>query len=143
MGADRTPTAFGWYLLEHMANRQPPMSQAELAKAMDVSASTITRWIYDTENPGPNLLRKAADALGTDYRELLVTVGYVDTTAPAPTPTAQPDPDEVTRLREILASPLIGDTERATILAVISGVIQPYWDRIAKTRQPARRRRTG
>lgn len=136
MDGSRVPTELGWYLLRRMAAHQPPLSQAQFAHAMDVSQSTISRWIYADIRPDPALLHRAANVLKADPNELLTVVGYVGTTPP-PTHGTDPDHPLVDRLRRVLAGPL-ADAERATLEAVIGGVLQPY-----ETRQPTRRRRTG
>lgn len=137
MDGGRKPTPFGWYLLNQMAACEPPMKQAELANAMGVSQSTVSRWIYETENPGPDLLRKAAAALGTNYADLLTTVGYVDHATPATQAGGEPDPDVIDEIRQ--AWRYASDAERATLEPVLRAVVAPYLDR----HRPARRRRIG
>ncbi len=136
MEGDRNPTELGWYLLRRMAAHDPPFTQAEFATAMKVSQSTVSRWIYADIRPDPALLHRAANVLGDDPNHILTVVGYVGATPP-PSTDVEPDRPLVDRLRHVLSGPLT-DAERATLEAVIAGVLQPY-----ESRQPVRRRRTG
>src|SRR5262245_21166055 len=72
--ADRQPTEFGWFLLRHMAAAE--LSQAELARRIDVSQSTVSRWIYRTGRPDPDKLDALAGVLGITKSELLTITGY-------------------------------------------------------------------
>ncbi len=138
MDATRQPTDLGWWLLRHMAAQTPPLKQNAFAKAIGVGPSSVSRWIYENIQPDLHLLIRAADVLGGSRTDLLQLAGYGDA-VPTTAPPATPDHPLVARVRRVLAddSP-ISHEDRATLEAVIAGVLAPY------DHHPAQRhRRTG
>lgn len=138
MEGAKEPTPLGWYLLRHMAAHEPPLKQADLADAVGVSQSTISRWIYQPDiRPDDVLLKRAADYLHTDPADLLQLAGYyVEASQGQPHP--EPDPEQITRARLILASPAIPPDKRAALLSVLDAVLAAY-----DIYLPARQRRAG
>lgn len=134
MEGGREPTPLGWYLLRRMAAHDPPLRQADLAAAVGVSQSTISRWIYQPDiRPDDTLLHKAATYLTADPAELLQLAGYYVEAAHRPA-LPEPDPERVTKIRLILTSPAIPAAERAAFEAALDAISMPY-ERYLPTRQ--------
>jgi transcriptional regulator with XRE-family HTH domain len=74
-GADE-PTKFGYYVLAKMAEHEPPLSQADLARLAGVGQATISRWILSPGRPNSEKLRLLAEALDVDYEVLMTIAGY-------------------------------------------------------------------
>lgn len=70
------PTEFGYFLLRKMAEHDPPLSQAELARRMGVGQSTISRWIFAPGRPQDDKLRLLAAAIDVKLNDLLAMAGY-------------------------------------------------------------------
>jgi transcriptional regulator with XRE-family HTH domain len=125
--AEVAVTAFGQYLIEKMAEHDPPLSRPELAERMGISPSTISRWITKSNKPDTENLALLADALGLDYGEVLVRAGHGK---PADEVTDAPRPLRTANLREADAmlhpdSPL-SDRDRERIDTLIGVTIEPY-----------------
>ncbi len=124
VSGERQPTDFGWWVLKQMADRNPPMSQADLARRVRVSQSTVSRWIYDPIRPDTDKLAQLADALDLDRGEVLTRAGHG---RPATvTEGASTDP-RLAKLAILLGhnSP-IPESELAVLRSVVDGVIAPY-----------------
>lgn len=136
MDGSRQPTDLGWWLLRHMAAQDPPLKQAAFADKMGIGRSSVSRWIHEDIQPDLNLLIRAADVLGGSRAEILRLAGYGDAVPTTPEPRS--DHPLVARMRRVLApeSPLSHD-DRATLEAVLDGILKPY------EHHPAQRRRTG
>lgn len=131
----KQPTDFGWWLLQRMADRDSPLSQADLAKRVRVSQSTISRWIYDPIRPDTDKLTQLADALGLNRGEVLERAGHG---RPGGAVTAAPTDPLLAKLAILVGehSPVPAG-EHETLRAVLTGVIAPY------ERYLSRARRTG
>ncbi len=124
MSGERQPTDFGWWILKQMADRNPPMSQADLARRVRVSQSTVSRWIYDPIRPDTDKLAQLADALDLDRGEVLTRAGHG-----RPTPAAdQPPADPLLAKLAILAGPNspVPPARVAKLRATLELVIEPY-----------------
>lgn len=56
---------------------QQDLSQAWLARRLDVAPGTVHRWLTDFTRPGsPEMVARIADILGMDKTELLIAAGY-------------------------------------------------------------------
>jgi transcriptional regulator with XRE-family HTH domain len=79
--------------LEDAGNPQPKM-----ARMAGVSQSTLNRWARGQVRPGPDVVRRLADALWRRYpdlaRELVEASGY-PWIEPEPAPEPEPIPDDV------------------------------------------------
>lgn len=137
-GSDE-PTEFGYFVMAKMAEHEPPLSQAELARRTGVGQATISRWIFSPGRPNPEKLRLLATTLGVDYAELMTIAGHG---APSEEITEalsglRPDMDKLAvELSSMLmpASPL-SDEDRAFLRHTVDRIIDPY-------RRAMRRRRS-
>ncbi len=66
-------------------------SDAEAARALDVTPTTLARWRDSKRPPQGDTIRKIANALGVSVKETLVAAGYM-TTEEADINTGTPDP---------------------------------------------------
>lgn len=126
---------FGPWLRRYMANQQPPITPAELARRIDTSHTTIGRWLNDQSQPSPANLRAMAPILGLTFGELLARAGYgaeastvVDDTPADPL---------ITEIGRMLApdSPL-GDDRRRELRSMLLLLVESH-------RPHMRRRRAG
>jgi transcriptional regulator with XRE-family HTH domain len=74
-GSDE-PTEFGYFLMAKMADHEPPLSQAELARKTGVGQASISRWIYGSGRPEVTKLKLLAPVIDVEYDELLTLAGY-------------------------------------------------------------------
>lgn len=137
-GSDQ-PTEFGYFLMRKMADHEPPLSQAELARRTGVGQASISRWIYKPGRPEISKLRLLASALEIEYDELMTIAGYgkpsddITDALSGLRPDVDPLAIELSTMIDD-ASPL-SDGERELLRQMVDRLIDPY-------RRPMRRRRS-
>ncbi len=139
MEGAKEPTAFGWWLLQQMADHQPRLSQVDLARLTGIGQATISRWIYTDIRPDTDKLARLADALDLSRGEVLQRAGH-GTLRPIQAP-FEPEPMDPLGAEIVMAihpsSPLTDD-ERAALRAALDGVMYGY-----RTALRRRRKKTG
>lgn len=138
-GSDE-PTEFGYFVMAKMAEHDPPLSQAELARRTGVGQATISRWIFTPGRPNPEKLRLLADTLGVEYTALMTIAGYGAPSEDIADALSdlRPEVDPLSaELSAMLAegSPLSED-ERAFLKHTVDRLIDPY-RRTMRRRRPA------
>lgn len=127
------PTRLGWWIMQHMADHKPPLSQAEVAERAGVSQSTVSRWIYKRIQPRSRKLNDIARIFDADLEEVKMLAGYgssADLAALAVRRTRI-----ATEIDEMLSdgSP-IEPTEQTRIAVLLDHVIAPYRELMKTTR---------
>jgi len=61
---------------ENVSEGQEPMTQARLARELDVSEATVSRWTSGQRNPSSTLAVRIARLLGCSLDDLLVSSDY-------------------------------------------------------------------
>lgn len=137
-GSDE-PTEFGYFVMAKMAEHDPPLSQAELARRTGVGQATISRWIFSPGRPNSEKLRLLANTLGVDYTQLLTIAGYG---APSEDITdalseLRPEVDPLSGELSAMLAPgsALSDEDRAFLRHTVDRLIDPY-------RRTMRRRRS-
>lgn len=133
------PTEFGYFLLCKMAEHEPPLSQAELARRMGVGQSTISRWIFNAGRPKDDKLRLLGEAIGVGFSDLLAIAGYGEPSDDITEALSALRPDVDSLAIELSAmldegSPL-SSGDREFLRHTVDRLMDPY-------RKPMRRRRT-
>jgi transcriptional regulator with XRE-family HTH domain len=132
--ADREPTEFGWYVMRKMAEFEPPLNQARLARRARVSESTVHRWLYQEIKPEDDKLGQLAAALNVDHGELLAKAGYG---RPADH-VAEPPIHRHARNIDAILSPNspVPPEDREALERVLDRLIDPYL-KLIRRRRPA------
>lgn len=78
----RTPTEFGYWLMQRMARPDINLNQMRLARATGVSQSTISRWIYEQISPTDAKLSQLAAPLKTTSEHIRAAAGGNPDAAP-------------------------------------------------------------
>lgn len=129
--------AFKAYVVAAAANLNDVTSQADIARAIDIAPSLLSKWFRGTEVPSLDSQKKIVAKLpGTTLDDLLRLTGRIDGGEP-PTLTAVRAAHPLAReLDDMLAdtSPIV-DTDREVLVTLVDRVIDPY-------RRVMRRRRT-
>lgn len=126
--------------MRKMAEHEPHLSQAELARRTGVGQATISRWIYKPGRPNSDKLQLLASTLEVSYGELLTIAGYGEPAEDITQalsdlrPTGDPLGDE---LSEMLAadSPL-SDDDRSLLREMVSRCMEPARE-VMRRRRPA------
>lgn len=130
--SERKPSRLGWLLLKAM-NKRGYESQIGFARDLQVSPSTVSRWIFDSKRPSAEMLQKISVTLGIDIGDLLDAMLDV---SPPKEPTVGRSIDPLAfALSEFLAgdSPL-SDDEKQRLRMIVEHILQPYWGKSRRKR---------
>jgi transcriptional regulator with XRE-family HTH domain len=124
----RTP--FGLFIERQMAEHQPPLSQSTLARRAKVSPASVSRWLREPGRPDADSLRRLAEALDTDYDDLLAAAGYGRPSADIGEALAglRPQVDPLAAELSAMLDPgsALGDDDRVFLQHMVDRLIDPY-----------------